>query len=192
MSVMFSSPPARHSGHGNGRHPANRWAIVAILTLGVAAPMSACHPAEQPSRGDDVAGPGWSTEVRRSPGAATQAVPAALTGLSIHDYDVYDRVVFDFDGGRPGYRVAYEDRAGRSVLRVTITHIAGSADRRLAPEDEAVREVIQHPAQDLVIETVVELAAGEADGRLPFRVGLDVGEFYVDISHPNEVVARRQ
>ena len=130
---MFSPFPTRPAGHGSGRHPFNHWAIVAALALGVTAPMSACRPAQQPPAVDDVAGPGWGTEVRHGPGAAGEAAPAALTGVSAHEYDAYDRVVFDFDGNRPGYRVAYEDRAGGSALIVTITHIKGSAQRRVDP-----------------------------------------------------------
>ena len=96
---------------------------------------------------------------------------------------MYDRVVFAFDGDRPGYRVAYEDRAAGPILRVTITHVRSESEQRLTPEAEAVTEVIRHPAQGLVIDAVIEFADGGANVCLPFRVGLDVGEFYVDVRH---------
>jgi hypothetical protein len=123
--------------------------------------------------------------VRRSPGAATRTSPAALTGVSVQPYDSYDRVVFTFAGDRPGYRASYVTRATGPVLRVTIFHVQDPTGQRLTPEAEAVAEVVQHPADDLVIDTMIELADDTAGARPPFRVGLDVGEFYVDVSHPS-------
>lgn len=185
---MFWSSPARRTGIERGRdfHLTSRWAVVAVLALGV----TACRAAGPSPSSDDVAGPAWRTEARRGPGAATQTSPAVLTCVSIQVHDAYDRVVFDFDGNRPGYWVAYEDRVGGLVLRVMIDHIDSRDGRRLTPEAEAVREVVQHPARDLVMDTVMGIAAGKAGARQPFRVGLDVGEFYIDISHPDEALAR--
>jgi hypothetical protein len=113
-----------------------------------------------------------------------------LTGVSVEPHDAYDRVVFAFDGDRPGYRIAYEDRGDGPVLKVTISHVRESTEQRLSPKAEAVAEVIRHPSRGLAIDTVIELADGTAGTRLPFRVGLDVGEFYVDVGHPQQFGAR--
>ena len=77
--------------------------------------MAACHVAVPPPEPGDAGGPEWRTEVRRSPGAATQASPAQLTDIAVEPHEAYDRVIFAFDGARPGYYVAYENRrTGRS------------------------------------------------------------------------------
>jgi hypothetical protein len=183
---MFRSSPARRTGSEPGRalRPVKRWAAVVVLALGVAVAASACRAAVPPPSSDEVAGPEWRTDVRRSPGAATRTSPAALTGVSVQPYHSYDRVVFTFAGDRPGYRVTYEERATGLVLKVTIIHVQGPAGQRLVPEAEAVSEVIQPSAGDLIIDAVVKIADGAAaDVRPPFRVGLDVGKFYVDIGH---------
>lgn len=185
---MLWSSPARRTGRP--RPAVNRCAVVAALALGVAVSATACRTAAPPPDLEDVAGPEWRTEVRRSPGSATPNSPAALTGVSMQSHDAYDRVIFAFDGDRPGYLVAYEERAGGTVLRVTIDHARDPTDQRLRPEAEVVAEVIQRRSRDLVIDTVIELADTTAGTRPPFRVGLDVGEFYVDIGHSELSAAR--
>jgi hypothetical protein len=184
---MFWWSPVRRTGSrpGSFARPANRWAVVAILASGVTVAATACSAALPPPASDDVSGPEWRTDVRRSPGAATQTSPAALTEVSVRSYDSYDRVVFAFAGDRPGYRVSYDRGAAGPVLRVTIVHAQDLTEQRLTPQAEAVAEVVQHPASDLVIDTVIELADATAGARPPFRVGLDVGVFYVDVSHPS-------
>ncbi|MEU8230459.1 hypothetical protein AB0C12_12770 [Actinoplanes sp. NPDC048967] len=109
--------------------------------------------------------------------------------MSIEPHDAYDRVVFAYDGDRPGYRVAYDDRADDRILTVTINHVEGSREQRLTPQTEAVAAIIQHPDRGLVTDVVIELAGEAADVRLAFRVGLDVGTFYVDISHPDQAAS---
>ena len=112
------------------------------------------------------------------------AVAVLALGVAI---SAYDRVVFAFDGDRPGYRVAYDDRAGDEVLTVTISHVKGPREQRLTPHTEAVTEIVQHPDRNLVTEIVIELTDGAAGARPVFRVGLDVGSFYVDIGHPDRI-----
>lgn len=187
---MFSSSPALRTGDkaGQARSALDRWVIMAFTAVSTTVLMSGCG-AVPPPGSDGVTGPEWRTEVRRSPGAATKTSPAVLTDVSIQAHDAYDRVVFSFDGDRPGYRIAY-DQAGSTVLRVTITHIQDPTERRLEPETEAVAEVIQHAAHNQVIDTEVELAGVTAGTRPPFRVGLDVGKFYVDVAHPEQLRAR--
>ncbi|WP_212990816.1 hypothetical protein [Actinoplanes auranticolor] len=107
--------------------------------------------------------------------------------MSIQPHDAYDRVVFAFDGDRPGYRVAYDDRADDEVLTVRFNHVEGPREQRLTPHTEAVTEIVQHPDRGLVTEIVIELTDGAADVRPVFRVGLDVGSFYVDIGHPDRI-----
>jgi hypothetical protein len=183
--MCCSSPPLRAGSRPDrARRAVTRWTAVAALALGMAVSVTACHAAVPPPDSDDTAGPEWRTDVRRSPGAATRVSPAVLTGVSVEPHNAYDRVVFAFDGDRPGYRVAYEDRADGPVLRVTINHVQEPTEQRLSPQAEVVAEVIRHPSDDLVIDAVIELADGTTDTRPPFRVGLDVGEFYVDVGHP--------
>jgi hypothetical protein len=170
----------------------NRCAFLAALALGTAVSTTACHVVTPPPEPVDAAGPEWRTEVRRSPGSATPNSPAALTGVAMQSHDAYDRVTFSYDGDRPGYLVAYEDRAGGPILRVTIDHVRDPTDQRLTPEAEVVAEVIQQASRDLVIDTVIELADASSGTRPPFRVGLDVGRFYVDIGHPELSAARNE
>ena len=50
-----------------------------------------------------------------------------------------------------------------------------------------VAEVRHRPTADGTVEATVRLETGDAITRLPFRVGLAVGEFYVDVAHPDRV-----
>jgi hypothetical protein len=146
--------------------------------------------ATRPTADDDaVSGPAWKTSARRGVGAATAAAPARLVGVAAEDHQRYDRIVFSFDGERPGYRVAYSPPPGPGAgprLRITLDRASSDRERRLTPRLPAVREVHQRPDAGRVVETIVSVAASGADDRLPFRVGLSVGGFYVDIAHPDE------
>ncbi|GAB1692934.1 hypothetical protein [Krasilnikovia sp. M28-CT-15] len=143
------------------------------------------------SAGDDssITGPEWKTTARRGAGAATAAAPAQLTGVAVEDHERYDRVVFTFDGERPGYRVGYGSPAGQAGdprLVVTLSNTESRSERRLEPHLPTVRGVHQLPAAAGVVDTVVTLDAGTGSDRVSFRVGLSVGQFYVDLPHADE------
>jgi hypothetical protein len=168
-----------------------RSAAVAISGLLLTAMASGCAVTSVRPPDDDMAvtGPAWKTTVRRGPGAATAADPARLTGVAVEDHERYDRVVFTFDGERPGYQVAYgspADQDGDPVLRITLTQAHSEDERHLSPELPTVREVRQSQGTAGVVETVVIVAARTDPDAARFRVGLSVGEFYVDLAHADE------
>lgn len=130
---------------------------------------------------DAVGGPEWKTSARRGVGAATASDPARLTGVAAEDHERYDRVTFTFEGRRPGYHVMYGRGAGPR-LRIILDQVVSGTERRLTPRMPAVREVEQRLDAGSVTETVVTVVDSGTDP-LPFRVGLSVGTFYVDIAH---------
>ncbi|PRY20157.1 hypothetical protein CLV70_12538 [Pseudosporangium ferrugineum] len=146
--------------------------------------------AASPERADeDVAGPQWQLIPRRAPGAADATHPARLTGVRAEDQDGFDRLTFTYAGERPGYLVAYagSDADGRTTLRVILEHVTGRTSRDLTPDLQAIRGVRQRPADDQTIETTVRVTdAGRGKG-VPFRVGLSIGGFYVDVAHPDQL-----
>ena len=166
------------------RRPRRPEAASLVVLLMVSASLAGCTPAA----GDDeaVTGAEWKTTVRRAVGAASAADPSRLTGVTAEDHGGYDRIVFTFDGERPGYRAGYAGTGG-DQLSIVLSHTTSPAARQVSPELAVVAEVRHRPTADGTVDATVRLETGDAVTRLPFRVGLAVGEFYVDVAHPDRV-----
>ena len=118
-----------------------------------------------------------TSEVSVPPGTATQSL---LTGIRVSHQVGFDRVVFDFRGRAPGYRVGYvsrpvlEDASGREV------QVAGSAVLRVHLEHASDGDASGHStyagANDLRPDSttnVVELVrAGGFEAVLTWVMGL--------------------
>lgn len=59
-------------------------------------------------------------------------------------------------------------------------------DRHFTPELTAVHDVSQRPGVAGVVETIVIVGAPGSEPP-PFRVGLSVGIFYIDVAHADEL-----
>lgn len=131
---------------------------------------------------------GASTEPVVVPGAIDET--ALLTDVRAARQDGYDRVVFEFENGVPGYRVGYVERPviadgsgnevvvqGDAVLRVRmepaldadLTHESAprtyTGPSRFSPDSTVVAELVRTGG----FEAVLTWAAG-IDGERPFRV----------------------
>lgn len=151
------------------------WLLLTTLT-------AACGvAAAEPRPGETVDGPEWKSTLRMGVGAATTADPALLRDVIAEEHGAYDRVIFTFEGERPGYRVGYD--AHGDGLRIELTHARLDGERRETPRLAAVDEINVAPVAEGRVDTVVSLHT-DAEHRLPFRIGLSIGAFYVDIAHP--------
>ncbi len=129
-----------------------------------------------------VSGPEWQTVLRSGTGVASAKAPAQLIDVFADEHPGFDRLVFRFDGNRPGYRVEYGDNGGQR-LTVILYATQDPAPGNLKPSLSAIHEVHRSPAADGGARTTVTVSAE----RLPFRVGLSVGVFYVDVAHTSAV-----
>ncbi|MGI5241862.1 AMIN-like domain-containing (lipo)protein [Dactylosporangium sp. CA-139066] len=122
-------------------------------------------------------------------GSASGTGRPVLTGVRTGRHDGYDRAVFDFTGGTPGYRVAYgtlisQGRgdavpvAGASTLVVTFDGMDTPAldlNRVYDPQLPALRQI---------------RAGGYFEGRAGFGLGLNVhGGFRVLVLHDPDRIA---
>ncbi|MCM4083867.1 hypothetical protein [Paractinoplanes hotanensis] len=139
-----------------------------------------CAWPDRPPADEGVVGSEWQIVARSSPGAATATARAELTEIVLDERQDYDRLLVRFQGNRPGYRVAYRDD-GRT-LALTFRNARDSAQRPTA-NLPAIQEVSPSSTENGATATVVTLSAA----RLPFRVGLSIGSFYVDVAHPGAV-----
>src|SRR2546421_12352811 len=78
------------------------WIRTAVLTLTAAA--MTLTGAGVSAAAADLGPPTQTAPVSAGPSATG---PALLTGVRVGRHDTYDRTVFDFTGGTPGYRVEY-------------------------------------------------------------------------------------
>ena len=142
-----------------------------------------------------------TSEVSVPPGTATQSL---LTGIRVSHQVGFDRVVFDFRGRAPGYRVGYvsrpilEDASGREVqvagspvLRVHLEHASdGDASGRstyagandLRPDSTTnVVELVRAGGFEAVLTWVMGLKQ-----QAPFRVQTLAGppRLVVDVAAP--------
>ena len=116
--------------------------------------------------------------VRSGPGAASANAPALLGEITVDEHFGFDRLAFQFTGNRPGYRVEYGGD-GAHLLTVTLYEVLNVAPGDLAPQLPAIQEVHHSRAPDGTVLTEVTVPSE----RLPFRVALSVGAFYVDVAH---------
>lgn len=153
------------------------------VTLLFAVAVSECG---RDSSSDFLTGRQWRVEPRYGHGSATAVEPARLDGVAVEEHSGFDRVLFRFDGSLPGYRVAHR-AAEVPTLTIDLQHVVDGAARHLDPELPAIRQVDQSLSPAGTVHVAVRLAQDVA-ARLPFRVGLLVGAFYVDVAHPDAVM----
>jgi hypothetical protein len=101
-----------------------RTAVLALLTAALALSGGAAAnatPAGHAAPAADLPAPTGTGPVTGAPNAG----PAVLVGVRVGRHDDYDRTVFDFTGGTPGYRVEYGPvyTEGRGDL----VHLEGTA-----------------------------------------------------------------
>ncbi|WP_127508321.1 hypothetical protein [Actinoplanes solisilvae] len=146
------------------------------LLLAASAFAAGCSTLPAQAERDESFGPEWGTAQRHGSGAADDT-PADLTASTVEEHETYDRLVLSFRGARPGYTVRYSDA---TTLLVTLRDVRDGRGGTETPRLRAVDEVRRAPSAAGMSRTSMILS--EAD--LPFRVGLDVGVFYVDVAHP--------
>lgn len=182
------------------RRPVRRPALLAVLALAALGP--ACGPGQDSTVVAPV--PTTTSSPPTTPGSVTTATtggssplegagtsptsvpavagPAYLTAVRAARREGADRVVFEFDGGPPGYRVAYvarpvtEDGSGRevpveggAVLEVRMEQAAGAriSGEQVVPTYRGPTR-LRPAGTGVVVEAV---RAGDFEGALTWVVG---------------------
>lgn len=125
-------------------------------------------------------GGGGSTSPTSTPAVAG---PAHLTAVRVARQDRFDRVVFEFDAGPPGYRVAYvqrpvtEDGSGREVAvegaAVLEVRLEQASTARLSGENVVPTYTGPRRFEPTGTPTVAELVVtGDFEGVLTWTVGV--------------------
>jgi hypothetical protein len=155
---------------------------------GAAGPASSATPTVG---ADGKTSPGvvWSSgpRVRPRPAGAGEAV---LTGVRTGRHEGFERVVFEFDGGLPGHRVAYVDEVtgpgpldGEAFLLVTFDGARAS--------DAGGSQTFAQPEPRPRYLTVKQVRLeDEGGGRARFAIGLDgvVGFKVYELPDPDRVI----
>lgn len=164
-----------------------RWVPKALIALlAVPALAAGCTATRVEADDEKGFGPEWDVVQRYGSGAADEEAPARLVPFTVEEHQTYDRVVLAYDGSRPGYRVQYGD-ASEETLVIALRGVRVDSGSRDAPRSPAISGIRQAPAVDGVSRTSVAVA----EPGLPFRVGLGIGTFYVDIAHPGALTQQR-
>src|SRR4051812_26237669 len=141
-----------------------------------------------------------------SPVSTPVAGRALLTAVRVSTNDGFDRVVFEFEGGAPGYSVQYVERpvhadpsdkevpvAGEAVLQIRMEHAAGAdlagskfretytGPKQIPVNGPAAVEAVQVGDFEGVLRWVIG-----THGRLPFTVKVlsAPARITIDIEHP--------
>jgi hypothetical protein len=139
-------------------------------------------------RDETVDGPEWRTAVRGAVGAATRAAPARLTGMDVQERAGFDRIVIAFDGPLPGSRVSYTPAAAAGYeLTIRLEHVRAAGPGAIDCGLPAIAAVHRAPPDNDRVLTRVTVAGGT---RLPFRIGITLGSFYVDVAQPGPPTRR--
>jgi hypothetical protein len=168
--------------------------IVAAALVGLAGCGTTAEPASQATPARSPAAPGGRATAAASTPQATMPAPAPapapspapchapgtyLTAIRASEHTGYDRVVFQFSGGLPGYQAAYVTTvpqdprgipvplAGQAFLRVVFHHASGWCT-------EPPHRTYSGPAALTLFypSLLVVSAAGDFEGYLSFGVGL--------------------
>ncbi|MEV4515255.1 AMIN domain-containing protein [Dactylosporangium sp. NPDC049525] len=142
-----------------------------VLTTGAAA---ATTDLPAPTRTDPVAA------------AASGAGPVVLTGIRTGQHATYDRTVFDFTGGTPGYRVEYGTLVHQA--KDEIIPLAGDAD--LVVVFDGVAEVRDTAARDPRLPTLLQIKSGGVfEGYASYGLGLAdrVGFRVLTLHNPDRI-----
>jgi hypothetical protein len=165
---------------------------------GTTAPSSAAPVSPPPSVTPTAATPGsatpsatvpsWPTTPRSGPGSGSEGF---LTAIRTGQHPGYDRAVFEFRGGVPGYHVEYvtEVRADASGKLVPL---AGHAFLHLVFRPSSAYQTYHGPAtlRPGLPSLLQVSAAGDFEGYLSFGLGLSerVGFTISKLSNPSRVV----
>lgn len=185
---------------------------------GETAPPSARTVAPPPSPSSDgsrsVGGPGETASPSPSGGGPADGAPwdasrksernrgvdatelSVLTGVRVGVHDTYDRVVFDFEGGAPGYVAEYvdalhQDGSGMEVPvagehRIMLVFLRAQPEEELGGEGQATPTVrglklVSYFEGDTRFGVGVDARRG--DGRPGFRVTTAPNRIVLDIAH---------
>ncbi|GAA3455324.1 AMIN-like domain-containing (lipo)protein [Dactylosporangium matsuzakiense] len=139
-----------------------------------------------PAQAADLPAPTSTSPVSAAPTGNFQPV---LTGVRTGRHDAYDRTVFDFSGGTPGWRVEYAPLVGQGQGQ-TIP-VAGAATLLVVFSDAGVPAVDLGTVYNPNLPTLRQIrSGGYFEGRASFGLGVNdrVG-FRVLVLHGPERVA---
>jgi len=166
--------------------------LVALLLALVAAGCSSDKPKVAPAGSGTTSSStgafvGALTPVSTPPGGAQVVVSAVRVGAR----DSFERVVFDFAAGVPGYSVKYVDKpiiadasgdevsvSGNAAIEV---RLESALAHDVAPRTTGVG-VVKEVVKSGDFEAVVHFAIGVAS-KLPFHVSVTGNKLIVDIAH---------
>jgi hypothetical protein len=175
-----------------------RYLLVALLVLGAACTKDKVENAPVPrdetttsttsaATTSTAAFVGALTPVSTPPGGSQVVVSAVRVGA----HGSFDRVVFDFASGVPGYSVKYVDKPIIADASGDEVAVAGSAAIEVRLESALAHDLGQRTAGVGVVkevvksgdfEAVVHFAIGVAS-KLPFHVSKTGNQLIVDIGH---------
>jgi hypothetical protein len=138
-------------------------ALACALAPLLLVPTAAAADLPAPTRTDPVEGvatvPPWDPD------------PPTLTGIRWGRHDRYDRTVFDFTGGTPGYRIEYGPLVGIGTGEPI--PVAGAATLRVIFDGAFPGSVDLNRTYDPLLPTLRQIRSGGAfEGRISFGLGL--------------------
>ena len=178
-------------------------ASLAACTSSTVRPASQATPAPSPAAPGSSSAPASSPAPAATPPAASPAAPVCqapgtyLTGVRTGQHPGYDRVVFQFSGGLPGYRTAYVTSvlqdpkgtpvplAGQAYLRVVFRGATGWCAKPAHRTYSGPAVLTPYHPTLLVVS-----AAGDFEGYLSFGIGLAARASYhvYRLTSPDRVV----
>jgi hypothetical protein len=162
-------------------------------------PSTAAHPAgSAPATDLAASSPGWRTDPVTETHSPTVPPVPVLTGIRYagHPEDGYDRIVFDVEGGLPGYTARYVDEVradpsdrplsvpGKRHLLIVFTPMRAHRDDGGATVTGVHRAGLRMLTSYAVagdFEGHVSVALGLSD-RTGFRIGELPGRIYLDVA----------
>jgi hypothetical protein len=177
------------SAAGCGSGPASSpGATTAPAPTASAAPAPSLTPAATPTAKPSAAIPSWPQQPRSGPGSGSEGF---LTAIRTGAHPGFDRVVFEFSGGVPGYHAEY------------VAEVRGDASGKVVPlAGQAFLHLVFHPSSAYQtyhgqavlrpgLPALLQVsAAGDFEGYLSFGLGLNrrVGFTIATLSGPSRVV----
>ncbi len=131
-------------------------------------------------------------DVNTTPVSATApARPGQLTGISVGRHPAFDRIVFRFSGGRPGYTIRYV-HAVETDPKGDLLPLRGRAFLQIVFFPASAYQTYHGPAVlSPAFPTLLQLKmAGDFEGYLSFGVGLSqrTGFHVLTLTRPDRVV----
>ncbi len=132
--------------------------------------------------------PSWPTTARSGPARGSEGF---LTAIRTGGHPGFDRVVFEFTGGIPGYHAEYVAQV-RADASGKLVPLAGHAFLHLVFHPSSAHQTYHGPAvlRPGLPALLQVSAAGDFEGYLSFGLGLSkrVGFTVVTLSDPSRVV----